>query len=402
MSIRSKVLATAAALALIGGTGTAAVLGTGAAQASTVNCAFSNGCATLQGVDAASHAIAMDAKRQSSAAGTLIIGYPDRPGDGATNFDAVLHYTKGSNVTTYADTGLEVSDLHSVCTSVGPLSTPVVGSAVITAGNPLTVENANGTTFTSDGPATSLPFTGLVQFGTVLDENYGSGCVLAYTYTSGTPDSFVASPFITLTFPGGSVTQFNDTDTGTFSFTGLPAGISVSGGKLTADTSTAIPGTYSSVGVTFTDTGSGSQISEAFVLTVSGITSVNPGPDVPYYTFVYAKNGVWSNECVTDNNGSGALVLETCTLGHNRYQDFYAFPGNSATPSDALTSGGQFHIQDILASIVNGASSCLTDPSTSVPSVPQPDATDVVSPGGRQMYVNGSCSAAQDLFTWAS
>ena len=72
---------------------------------------------------------------------------------------------------------------------------------------------------------------------------------------------------------------------------------------------------------------------------MSGTKSVNPGPDIPFYTFVYAKNGVWSNQCVTDNNGSGALALQTCTLGKNQYQDFYALDGTGAKsgePADQL------------------------------------------------------------------
>ena len=111
MSIKHKLFASAATLTLVGGVGLASTAGT--AQASSTGCAFSNGCATLHGVDVASNAVAMDAKRQSSASGTLIIGYPDIPNDGATSFDAVLHYTSGGKVTSYADTGLQAQpDVH--------------------------------------------------------------------------------------------------------------------------------------------------------------------------------------------------------------------------------------------------------------------------------------------------
>ena len=129
---------------------------------------------------------------------------------------------------------------------------------------------------------------------------------------------------------------------------------------------------------------------------------MNPGPDIPFYTFVYAKNGVWSSQCVTDSNGSGALTLIPCTLGKNRYQDFFAL-NSSGSPSQSLTGGGQFHIQDWLASIVSPVNSCLTDPSSLNPGTPQTDATDeAASPAGRQLRVDGSCTATGNLWTWAS
>jgi hypothetical protein len=390
MSARNKILAAVAGFTLLGGIG---VLGAAEAQASTTGCAFSNGCATLHGTDAASDTVAMDTKYQNK--NEIVIGYPDNAGDGATSYDGVLHYGKGAKVTSYVDTGLQVSNLHSVCTSVGPLSTPMGATIAVTAGNPLTVENSNGTNFTADGPATSLPFSGTLHSGTVVDENYGSGCVLAYTFGGLSWSATSTFPaFITLTFPGGSVTQFNDTDTGTFSFTGLPAGVSQSGGKLTADTSTAHPGTYSSVGVTFTDTGSGSQISEAFVLTITGIKSTTPGAGVPFYTFVYAPHGDWTSQCVTDINGSGALTMAACTAGKDTGQDFTI---GATTPG--LLSGSQAPVRNLLAEAANPADSYLTDPSTSNPATPQSDAADERAPGGRQLYVNGTDT---NLWSWGT
>ena len=88
MSIKSKVLAASAVLTLAGGIAAAA----GTAQASSTGCAFTNGCATLHGTDAASHAVAMDAKYKNSH--EIVIGYPDVPGDGATSSTdgAALHH----------------------------------------------------------------------------------------------------------------------------------------------------------------------------------------------------------------------------------------------------------------------------------------------------------------------
>ena len=79
MSIRSKTFAAATGVTLLAGTLAAGTLAAGTAQASSTGCAFTNGCATLHGVDAASHAVAMDAKYKSPKPGTLIIGYPDIP-----------------------------------------------------------------------------------------------------------------------------------------------------------------------------------------------------------------------------------------------------------------------------------------------------------------------------------
>ena len=81
MSARNKILASAGGLVLAASLG----LGAGVAQASTPGCAFADGCATLQGFDAANHAVAMDAKYQNPK--EIVIGYPDVPGDGATSFD---------------------------------------------------------------------------------------------------------------------------------------------------------------------------------------------------------------------------------------------------------------------------------------------------------------------------
>jgi len=145
----------------------------------------------------------------------------------------------------------------------------------------------------------------------------------------------------------------------------------------------------------------GAVYTATFTLKVSGIKSVNPGNHIPYYTFAYAKGGVWTNQCVTDEGGSGALNLQVCTLGKDQYQDFYAetAPGGSGAP--VLLGGGSYYIQNRIAAVTSPASSCLTDPSILNPATPQSDATDEAI-GGRQLRVDGSCSGAQDQWTWAS
>jgi hypothetical protein len=406
MSIKSKVFAFGAGLTLLGGIAAT----TGTAQASSPACAFSNGCATLHGTDANGNTVAMDAKRLNKAG--IIIGYPDNVGDGATSFDGVLHYGKGAKTTSYADTALQANDLHFACTVTGlipPITTSATGGTITDGGNQLNVENAGGAGFTVNS-GTSLGFTGTLSSTTALDETASSGCTVLYTWDTGT-SKFVSVPpagagTITESYIGGGVTQFSDslsTSGGKFSFNTLPAGVATTvdstHGDLDALTSTAVPGTYSSVGVTYT-AADGTSITEAFELVVSGIKSVTPGAGVPYYTFVYAPNGDWTSQCVTDVNGSGALQLIACTLGKDTGQDFSIGSGTNGAPG--LLNGSQNHVSNLLAAVGNAANSCLTDPSTSAAGTPQSDAADELAPGGRQLRVNGSCAANTNLWSWGT
>ena len=417
MGLKSKVFAAGAAVTLLGGI--AAMAGT--AQASSTGCAFTNGCATLHGVDAAGHAVAMDVKYKNPK--EIVIGYPDVPGDGATSFDDVLHYTSGPKKTTYQDTGLTVTDFRNTCNTaaghIEPLTVTGSGTAasgtIADSGNLLSVSTAAANVNITGGSGTAtLDWASTTTHAPgpdpiVIAENYGAGCVALFgadvttvnptghaTFTGFTLGTVSVGGHIHETNTGSSIDTFTDTVSGgTFTFTALPAGVSQSGGVLTADTSTAIPGTYTSVGVVYTEPG-GVIDTASFTLVVSGIKSVNPGPNIPYYTFVYAANGVWSNQCVTDNGGSGALQMQTCTLGKNQYQDFYAL--SAGVPS---LLGGSQYIQNRLAAVASPASSCLTDPSILNPATPQTDAVDQAI-GGRQLRTDGSCSGAQDQWTWAS
>jgi hypothetical protein len=364
----------------------------------------------------ASHAVAMDAKYQKAT--EIVIGYPDKPGDGATNFDAVLHFTTGPRSTSYQDTGLQLSptftSIPCLTGTPGPQTPGITPGALIVTGHTLTVQATSGSVTASPSSGALITVNGGTTGGTLtvnqVYANDGSSCVAAYAYnvTAGaTPVlTHTSTDFAELKFPtspGSSQFTFLDSDTaGAFSFTGLPAGISVSGGTLTASTSTAVPGTYTNVGVTFTAT-DGAVFTATFTLTVSAVKTVNPGAHVPYYTFVFAKAGVWSNMCVTDINGSGALKLQTCTLGKNQYQDFYALDG-SGHPSQALTGGGQFSIQNRLAAVANPAGSCLTDPSSLNPGTPQSDPADEAGAPifGRQLRTDGSCTSTADKWSWAS
>ena len=392
--LRTKYLALAAGLTMLTGIGLA-----GTAQASSTGCAFSNGCATLHGTDALGYAVAMDAKRQVKTG--IVIGYPDNASDNATSFDGVLHYGKGKRVTTYADTGLQFSPtITSLTCGLGTAKPVITGDVLsVTAGKSLTVKSTTGTVTPvagTSGASITLGGTGTL----VVDDTYnGSACVEAFTYSvsSGSP-VWTSSDAAKLAFPvssGNSEFTFTDSSTGgSFSFTGLPAGISESGGTLTADTSTAVPGTYTDASVSYTDA-NGAVFTATFTLEVSGIKSVSPGAGVPYYTFVYAPHGDWTSECVTDINGSGALKLDACTEGRDTGQDF------TAGSSGGLLGSTPVHVSNLLAAAV-GASSCLVDPSVSNPAAGQSDAADETAPGGRQLYVDGSCAAGSNLWSWGT
>ena len=96
-------------------------------------------------------------------------------------------------------------------------------------------------------------------------------------------------------------------------------------------------------------------------------------------------------------------MLQTCTLGKDQYQDFYALDSTGAKSAALQTSSSAFRIQNVIAAVTNPASSCLTDPSTLDPATPQSDATDeAVSPAGRQMRTDGSCALGVNPYTWAS
>lgn len=408
---------------LAAGLGAAALSGT--AQASTPGCAFTNGCATLHGIDAGGSAVAMDAKYQSSKTGTLIIGYPDKPGDGATTFAGVLHETPGKKVVTYQDTGLQVRDFDNTCnTAAGHNVTPTVtgnglATGTITAGgsNTLSASSSVADLSVNGGGTPVLSWTGAangVAETLIVAENYGAGCVSLWgsdvsatgggTHVVFTPFTVIASSsggHIHETDTGSSVDTFTDTVSGgTFTFTALPKGVSQAGGVLTADSSTAIPGTYTSVGVVYTEPG-GVVDTASFTLVISGVKSVSPGTPTPYYTFAYAKGGDWTSQCVTNVNGSGSLILAPCTLGKDHYQDFYALNSAGVPQGDLLTNGGgTYHIQNFLAAY-GSPSSCLADTATVNPATPETNAFDTAI-GGRQLRVNASCTASATEWSWSS
>jgi len=395
-TIRSKVLAAAASLTLLAGAGVAAA---GSASASSAGCAFTNGCATLRGTDANGSSVAMDAKRQNKT--EILIGYPDNAGDGATSFDGVLHYGKGKKTTSYADTGFTLGpNFASIpCITGTPIAATPAGNPLTAGTKTLTVKSTSGTVAVSPLSGNSLTLSG--TGGLTVDEQYasdGTSCEAAYTYSvvAGTPTLVTGPDTAHLNFPtspGSSQFTFLDSDTGgAFTFTGLPAGVSVSDGTLTADTSTAVPGTYTNVGVTYTAP-DGATWTATFTLTIAGIKSVTPGAGVAYYTFVYAPAGDWTSQCVTDINGSGALRLLPCTLGKDIGQDF------TIGTSNGLLSGSQATVRNLLAEAASPANSYLTDPSTSDPSVPQSDTADALPPGGRQLYVNGTNA---NLWSWGT
>lgn len=401
---RQKYLAAASAAAfavMLGSLGTTAL-------ASSPGCAFGNGCATLHGVDAASHQVAMNAKYQNKH--EILIGYPDNPGDGASSFDGVLHFTQGPEVTITQDTSLQVNLLHSTCSGLPSAGlAPVAGAVSPDSNGSLSVKSVPAGLSAVKNSNGTVTLTGTATAGgnLVLDETFGDCTVAEYwaiAASGGVPTTAASldKPFISRSYPVGGI-RFSATApagvTGSFSYSGLPSGLSAgSDGFLSVSASRAAKGTYSSEGVTYADS-FGASATSAFQLVVDGSTTTTPGNHVPFYTFVYAPNGHWTSQCVTDVNGSGALKLEPCTLGRDKYQDFFALDG-SGDPVQIADGITTYHIQNWLASVAK-ADSCLTDPSSLNPGTPQSDVTDkATSPAGRQLRTDGSCTSVQDLWSW--
>jgi hypothetical protein len=91
--IKRKIAAAAVTFAVTaGGLGMAAAT----AGASSFDCVAGAGCATLQGVNASGHHIALDAKNQSATG--IDIGYPDLKQDRATSFDKVEHIVRSGSL----------------------------------------------------------------------------------------------------------------------------------------------------------------------------------------------------------------------------------------------------------------------------------------------------------------
>lgn len=418
-------------------------LGTSSAYASSGGCAFGNGCATLHGQDAAGHDVAMDAKYQKK--NEILIGYPDLNNDTATSFDGVLHFTKGPKTQGWVDTSLEANppfftpditlNKPSTTNSTATAAVSVTGAAVSPktfgtdinglsaniTGNTLTV-NLNGTG-PGDGtykfivswvpnPAHNATekavFLVQVSGGNIVQVaadsvnlNAPPNTVYPNVQFSGTETCTVATPIVlsaaivgkTVPLPTLCPTQSVSSWTGT----DLPGGLSIGAGTGLLAPGTAVADTYDWATVSGADS-LGATGSQTVNLKVQGSFVTNPGPDVPYYTFVFAPHGTWTNMCVTDINGSGALKLETCTLGHDRYQDFFALDG-SGNPSQIVDGSTQYHFQDWLANIANPGHSCLIDHSVLNPGTPQSDPTDM-APGGRQLRVDGTCTASSTLWNW--
>lgn len=420
MSFKAKITAAAAVGVVAGGMALAGP----SAFASTPDCAFSNGCATLHGFDGAGHPVAMDAKYQKKT--EILIGYPDNVGDTATSFDGVLHFTKGPKVTTTQDTALLVQQrtndafVHRYTLGCIGLKGDTKNTLVF-SGDPASGHTATWSmTGSPEADITIDPNTGQITDNgspdtlsgdatVTVSDGYGdiANAVVTITDTAGSLSVNVDSGnCVSVNFPpaeqSGGV-QFAATDHSfptlegyTWSASGFPAGVSIDPVTGFIAPGTANPGNYG-VKITATDK-SGAASTITFTLVVDAQVTTTPGPHVPYYTFVFAPHGTWSNMCVTDVNGSGALKLETCTLGKDKYQDFFALDG-SGNPQQIVDGSTKYHFQDWLANVANPGHSCLIDRSTLDPGTPQSDVTDE-GVNGRQLRVDGDCTASATLWNW--
>jgi hypothetical protein len=321
------------------------------ANATTFNCVFSNGCGALHGVNAVGTPVAVDAKYKNP--DEMAIGYPDLTGDSATNVALVAHTQHSVGTQAWADTALFGTDANLVCTDAtsAPPSPPACGG--------------NGT----------------------LTNNVGGS--LTFTFTPAGPVALSASQSDSAVLPSGLAA-------------GAP--VSIGGGQFTVAVplGTAVPNTYGAQSVTFnavypdgpsrtfTDT-----ITVTFILKVDANHEFTPGPVSTFYTIVFAKNGFWSSQCLTEVGTVGKVRFAPCTLGHDPGQRFYAYLGGVPATSSIL-AGGTYSFQS------GEGGGFLEDASVNPsPQLPQTDLADSILPNGRQLDVNGTNSLqANEMWTW--
>ena len=115
-----------------------------------------------------------------------------------------------------------------------------------------------------------------------------------------------------------------------------------------------------------------------------------------FYTIVGAKDGSWSNQCLTAQ-GSGMLRFATCTLGRDSGQRFYAYLNGTGTshPDVVANAPGEYAFRNL------ATGDFMEDASNSNPAVHQSDIADAMLPTGRQLDVNGTSPMAHnELWTW--
>lgn len=305
------------------------------AQASSFGCNLGDGCGTLHttGHDLAGSPEAWDAKYQKPT--EMVIGYPDNPGDSATSFDLVPHFTR--MLTGWADTSL----------SLVP--------------NPTAL--AFGTTVTGSA-SQPMPTTFVLSLAHLAASH-------SYNF-SVTGASFYAGP-TTGTF----------TSDASGNFTSSPFPFSIAG-------DTFHPGKYP---VTITINDGSALVGSA---TVNFFVHAHPvTTPSAYWTIVLAKDGFWSNDCVTDP-GSGNLRLEPCTLGRQLGQRFSIYAATDL--AHALTAPGIRNHQNavpwVLKNQLPGAGFVTANLAVDS-SQPQPDSFDT-----RQLNDRATVLSAADEWLW--
>lgn len=116
-----------------------------------------------------------------------------------------------------------------------------------------------------------------------------------------------------------------------------------------------------------------------------------------YYTIVFAKDGFWSDRCVTAV-GDGKLRFLPCTLGRDSGQRFRAYLDGTGSPTVVNNLSG-----DTYAFRNDSTGGYLEDASHSNPAVARSDISDSMLPWGRQLDANGAHPTfANELWTWAA
>lgn len=218
---------------------------------------------------------------------------------GAVALAASLGLATAANATsTVTDTSIQVNFLHDNCTNEGGVLTPTGPGTIKLTETPRQAPldslvvgplPINVAASTPDPTTHAVIFKGSAGTPTTFQvtETYGVGCTaVVFVKVDGsgnmTPQTPDFAKTIDRVYNPGRVTFVidpGDTAAGTFALADAPGGLNFVSPDITVAGSTALPGTYSSVSVSFTDV-NGAVATDSFQLVVQGfVVSVGPRGD---------------------------------------------------------------------------------------------------------------------------